>query len=155
MKQRLEPLLVRRGAVLAALFAAAAIATPALALGSQARAAAAAAHGAVYPASFGYLPKGWSIFSDAVDVLTQRGASANASALSWRYTPSETGPAGSLPRNGVMVWVLLFRAAASDHPRANLCARTPHIAGYPPRSLPLALPRTTTQTLDGSPHVEE
>ena len=73
-------------------------------------------------------------------------------ALSWRYVPSETGPAGSLPNNGVMIDVRLFRSGST---KANLCQTTPHLAGYPPRTLPLRLPHTTRQTLDGTSHVKE
>jgi hypothetical protein len=142
----------RSGTVLAVLLGTAAVATPALAFRSQVLSFLGLTDQAVPPPSFGYLPKGWSTLSDALGVLSRTGTWAEAMALSWHYTPSETGPAGSLPKNGVMIWVHLMRSGST---RVNLCRTAPHFADYPPRTPPLRLPRTTSQTLEGYPHVKE
>jgi hypothetical protein len=106
----------------------------------------------VRPASFGYLPKGWSTLPNTPIMLDRQGTSAEAMALSWRYTPGPTGPAGVLPRNGLMVWVLLLRSGSTT---VNLCRTTPRFSDHPARTFPLQLPRTTSQTLEGSPSVKE
>lgn len=110
---------------------------------------------AVLPATFSYLPKTWSTDSDELGVLSHSGAHADALALSWHYQPGwPTGPVGQLSKNRILVSVYLFRArAGSAH--VNLCATTPHLAGYPARLPPLQLPRATTQTLDATPNVPE
>jgi hypothetical protein len=142
----------RPGTVLAALVATAAVATPALAFRSQVLSLLGLTDQTVHPASFRYLPQGWSTLSDATGVLSRSGTTMEAIALSWHYTSSWSGPAGSLPKNGVMIWVLLLREGSTN---VNLCRSTPRLAVYPPRTLPLRLPRTTSQTLEGYPNVKE
>ena len=142
----------RRGTVLAVLIATAAVATPALAFRAQLLSFFGLTHQAVRPASFRYLPNGWSTFSDALDVLSRHGTWANATALSWHYRPSETGPASLLPKNGVMISVHLMRSGST---KVHLCRITPHLGDYPARTFPLRLPRTTSQTLEGAPDVKE
>jgi hypothetical protein len=66
---------------------------------------------------------------------------------------NSSGPAGALPRDGVMVWVLLFRSSSSTN--VNLCRTTPHFPDHPARTFPLRLPRTTSNALEGASKVKE
>jgi len=103
-------------------------------------------------ASFRYLPKGWSTLPEAPTVLDRQRTSVESFALSWRYAWNPTGPADALPRNGVMLWVGLFRSG----PRTvNPCRTTQHFADHPPRTFPLRLPRVTSNALEGYPKVKE
>ena len=101
----------------------------------------------VRSASFGYLPNAWSTLPDVPTVLDRRGTSAEAIAVSWRYMPNPSGPADELlPRNGLMVSVLLLRSGSTT---VNLCRTTPRFPDHPARTLPLRLPRTTSHALEG------
>ena len=99
--------------------------------------------------TFSRVPPGWRSFATPGD-LTPRGAQAGVFATSWAYRLTTVdGPAGSMPRNAILVNVSLIRSNPGKQ-TGSLCGRTPHLAGYPPvRSLPLRLPATTTATLDG------
>jgi hypothetical protein len=103
----------------------------------------------VPPPTFSHLPPTWRAFATPGD-LTPRGAQAGVFATSWPYRlTTVAGPAGSMPRDAVLVNVFLIRSNPGKQ-SGSLCGRTPHLAGYPPvRSLPLQLPTTTTATLDG------
>jgi hypothetical protein len=104
------------------------------------------------PVSFRYLPKGWSTLPEAPTVLERQGTSAESFAVSWRYAWNPTGPAGALPRNGEMVWVLLLRSGPTT---VNLCRTTQRFADHPARTFPLRLPPMTSHTLEGAPAVKE
>lgn len=109
----------------------------------------------VQPATFGWLPHGWRQFESTPSFLARDGASAESFATSWPYRSGDAlGPAGSLPRDGIFVHVLLLRRA-SGRARVNLCHRTPHLRGFPLVRPPLRLPRATTDVLEGAPTVPE
>jgi hypothetical protein len=103
----------------------------------------------VPPPTFSRLPPGWRAFAPAGD-LTPHGVQAGVFATSWPYLLTTVdGPAGSMPRDAVLVNVWLSRSKPGKQ-SGSLCGRTPHLASYPPvRSLPLNLPTSTTATLDG------
>src|SRR5438105_7663483 len=104
-------------------------------------------------AKFRELPPGWRAFDSDFTYLTRRGASINTYALSWPYRQNPTGWAPNMPRNAIAVSVILIRRSLD--PGTNLCLRTPHERDFPPRRLPLRLPRTTTHRLEGEPGVLE
>jgi hypothetical protein len=58
-------------------------------------------------------------------------------ATSWPYRWRRDGPASALPRDGIMIDVLVYRRSSSR-------------PGYPRLRLPVRLPRTTTHTLEGA-----
>ena len=106
----------------------------------------------VHAATFTHRPSGWRFSDRDFDVLTRRGADVESVAFSFR--PYRFGWALRMPRNGVAVTVHLIRRSAD--PRANLCRSVPHWPDSPPiRRLPLRLPRTTTDRLEGAPRVVE
>jgi hypothetical protein len=115
--------------------------------------AAAAAAVLVHGASFRYLPPGWRAF-EAPSVLNRTGADAGSYALSWAYRPNPHGWATSIPRNGIVVRVILIRRRAFGSPPTNLCEHTPRLS-RPIEHLPLRLPATTADRLEGSPRVLE
>jgi hypothetical protein len=105
---------------------------------------------------FVLLPGGWRQFNDAPDLLTRRGANASAYALSWPYHPNSLGWAGAMPRDGIAASVYLIRRDVGAATGLNLCRYTPHLSAYPlVRKLPLHLPSTTTDTLEGAPNIPE
>jgi hypothetical protein len=106
----------------------------------------------------GHRPRagGWRQFNDAPDLLTRRGANASAYALSWPYRPNSLGWAGAMPRDGIAASVYLIRRDVGAATGLNLCRYTPHLSAYPlVRKLPLHLPSTTTDTLEGAPNIPE
>ena len=106
----------------------------------------------VHAATFANRPHGWHFSDRDFDVLTRRGADVASNAFSFR--PYRYGWALRIPRNGIAVTVHLIRRSAN--PRANLCARVPRWSDSPPiRRLPLRLPPTTTDRLEGAPDVVE
>ena len=106
----------------------------------------------VHPARFTAVPRGWRVSENDFGFLTRRGAGVGSLALSYR--PSQRGWAIDMPRDGIAVSVLLIRR--SSDPRANLCGRVPHWPGSPEiRRLPLRLPRTTSNRLEGDSRVLE
>ncbi|MGZ4358981.1 MAG: hypothetical protein ACXVZW_04255 [Gaiellaceae bacterium] len=106
-------------------------------------------------ATFSSVPIGWSRFDRDFDVLQASGTEVESFATSWRYRLGSPRPIGSLPPNGILVWVRLFRMPPARG-RPNLCRQTPHLPGYPlVRALPLRLPRVTSSTLEGSPRIPE
>lgn len=104
-------------------------------------------------AKFSELPPGWRAFDSDFTYLTRHGASINTYALSWPYKPSPTGWAPAMPRNAIAVSVILIRRSLD--PSVDLCRRTQHEHGFPARRLPLRLPRTTSDRLEGAPRVPE
>jgi hypothetical protein len=109
----------------------------------------------VGPARFTNLPGGWRAFDHDFGRLTGRGADVSSYALSWSYEPGPFGWANTMPPGAIAVNVILIRRAPSKA-RLNLCANAPHLHGYPKiRRLPLRLPRTTTDRLEGQPRVPE
>jgi hypothetical protein len=108
----------------------------------------------VHGATFAYRPHGWRVFDRDFAYLTRRGADVESVALSWPYRPNQFGWATRMPPNGVAVTVHLIRRSAD--PRANLCGGVPHWPGAPRiRRLPLRLPSTTSDRLEGAPGVLE
>jgi hypothetical protein len=106
-------------------------------------------------AKFARLPGGWRAFDREFGLLTRRGGDVESYALSWPYRRNSFGWANSMPRNAIAIEVLLLRTSA-DGSRINLCLHTPHLGGFPPiRRLPLRLPRTTGDRLEGAPNVPE
>jgi len=106
----------------------------------------------VHAATFAYRPRGWRFADHDFGVLTRRGADVQSAAFSFR--PYRFGWALRMPRNGVVVTVHLIRRSADA--RTNLCRSVPHWPDSPPiRRLPLRLPRTTTDRLEGAPRVLE
>jgi hypothetical protein len=106
----------------------------------------------VHAATFEYRPRGWHFADRDFGILTRRGADVGSNAFSFK--PYRYGWALRIPPNGIAVTVLLIRR--SSNPRANLCGKTAHFPDYPPiRRLPLRLPRTTTDRLEGAPRVVE
>ena len=106
----------------------------------------------VHAPTFSYRPRGWHFSDHDFGVLTRRGADVQSDAFSFR--PYRYGWALRFPRNGIAVTVHLIRRSAD--PQANLCGQVPPWPGFPPiRRLPLRLPRTTTDRLEGAPGVVE
>jgi hypothetical protein len=108
------------------------------------------------PVTLPTLPPGWTIVTDSAQSLQPTG-STNVETLltSWHYRPTEEGPASVIPPGGTMISVTLSRFQAYHARKVNLCETTAKFPQYPRRSAPLTLPRTTTDTLDGQPHVTE
>jgi hypothetical protein len=84
----------------------------------------------VPPPTFSHLPPKWRAFATPGD-LTPRGAQAGVFATSWPYRlTTVAGPAGSMPRDAVLVNVFLIRsnpgkqrAASADEPRTSPATR--------------------------------
>lgn len=131
---------------------AAALAVPALALGDRMprRSAPTAS-----PVTLPSLPAGWTVVADSPQDLRPTGTHVETLITSWRYRPTEEGPASVIPPGGTMISVALSRNQAYHAHKIDLCETTYTMADYPRRTPPLALPRTTTATLDGTPHVKE
>jgi hypothetical protein len=110
----------------------------------------------VAPVGVPVLPRGWTAFSSVPYLLRPGGTQAQTTITSWGYRPSPgPGPAAELPPGGIMISVTLLRSQDFGARKVDLCATAPRIAGYPDRKLPLALPRSTTNTLEGAPRVNE
>jgi hypothetical protein len=106
----------------------------------------------VRAAKFEHRPAGWRFEDGDFDVLTRRGADVESAAFSFR--PYRLGWALRMPPNGIAVTVHLIRRSANTH--ANLCGSVPHWPGSPAiRRLPLRLPKTTSDRLEGAPRVLE
>lgn len=106
----------------------------------------------VHAAKFAYRPRGWRFADDDFGVLTRRGADVGSNAFSFK--PYRFGWALRIPPNGIAVTVHLIRRSADPH--ANLCGSVPRWSAYPPiRRLPLRLPKTTRDGLEGAPGVLE
>jgi hypothetical protein len=54
-----------------------------------------------------------------------------------------------------MISVALLRNQGYHARKVDLCDATYSTSQYPRRSAPLTLPRTTTATLEGAPHVQD
>ena len=106
----------------------------------------------VHAARFAYRPAGWHFSDEDFGVLTRRGADVESAAFSFR--PYALGWALRIPPNGIAVTVHLIRRSADQ--RANLCGSVPHWPDSPAiRRLPLHLPKTTSDRLEGTPRVLE
>jgi hypothetical protein len=100
------------------------------------------------------LPTGWTVLTSGPYVLRPDGTHAYTIITSWRYRSSPEGPASEIPPGGILISVALLRGQTIGA-RINLCETAPTLSGYPRRTPPLTLPKTTTDTLDGAPHVKE
>lgn len=97
------------------------------------------------------LPAGWSQTDDGPNLLTARGARASTTITSWDYTPGRAGPAADMPKEGILITTLLFRAGGP-----SLCDSTPRLRGYPNRSTAhLSLRRAERGVLEGVPQTPE
>jgi hypothetical protein len=106
------------------------------------------------PAKFTRVPPGWRTFQSDFGVLGPQGVSVESYALSWRYDPGPSGWANRMPRDATAITVLLLRRPPSV--RTNLCKNAPHLGAYGPiLRLPLVLPKTTSDRLEGAPDVLE
>ena len=106
----------------------------------------------VHAARFAYRPAGWRFSDRDFGILTRRGADVGSAAFSFK--PYPLGWALRIPPNGIAVTVHLIRRSADQH--ANLCGSVPHWPDSPPiRRLPLRLPRTTSDWLEGDDRVLE
>jgi hypothetical protein len=97
---------------------------------------------------FRSLPPGWHQFDEPVQ---RRGPCRvivySLAANFWADRAGSHGWAAAMPPDGIAVTVGLFGPVTPDDRRH---------AEYPPvEELPLELPRTTTTSLEGSPHVPE
>lgn len=101
------------------------------------------------------LPPGWTVVTASSQYLRSTGTHVQTLITSWHYRPSEFGPASAIPPGGTMLSVALLRAPGSQLRTVNLCETTAVEPGYPRRTPPLTLPRTTTDTLEGAPHIKE
>lgn len=108
------------------------------------------------PISLPPLPAGWTIVTDSPQRL-QPTSNTNVQTLitSWHYRPTYNGPASVIPPGGTMISVTLSRDQDYTTRKVNLCETTARLPQFPQRTPPLTLPRTTTNTLDGTPSVKE
>jgi hypothetical protein len=105
---------------------------------------------------FARLPPGWTQLTSGPVELTRRGANAYVVALSWPYRLDSGGWASAIPRDGIAVQVFLIRRESGVSRGLDLCLVTPHLDAYPlVTTLPLRLPRTTRDTLEGSRGIPE
>jgi hypothetical protein len=96
------------------------------------------------PARFDPLPAGWRQYGSGVVRLRGRGGESETFATSWDLDRANRhGPAGDLPRGGILVSVLLLRRCVAPGP------------DHPPLGSRLRLPRVAAGTLEGMPHVPE
>jgi hypothetical protein len=132
---------------------AAAVAAPALALADRMpRRSAPTAR----PVTLPTLPAGWTVVTASPQDLRPNASTDVVTLItSWHYRPTEEGPASVIPPGGTMIGVTLSRWQAYHARKVNLCETTAKFPQYPLRAAPLTLPRTTTDTLDGQPHVTE
>jgi hypothetical protein len=102
------------------------------------------------------LPAGWTLVANSGQHLkSAKNTNVETLITSWRYHPTSNGPASVIPPGGIMIGVTLSRDQRYGARKLDLCETTARLPQFPPRSLPLTLPRTTSDTLDGQPHVEE
>jgi hypothetical protein len=108
------------------------------------------------PVALPPLPAGWTVVAHSGRRLRST-SNTNVQTLitSWRYHPTYNGPASVIPPGGIMFDVTLSRDQSYGARKLDLCETTARLSQFPPRSLPLTLPRTTSDTLDGQPHVKE
>ena len=103
------------------------------------------------------LPAGWRQITGAPNLLSPRGTQSEATITSWAYRPNSRGPAGSLPRGGILITVSLNRLPrGGSNPKPNLCLHTPKLPGFPSRVPPLQVASTPAPGgLEGEPGVVE
>jgi hypothetical protein len=108
------------------------------------------------PVTLPTLPAGWTVVTDSPqDLKPTSNTNVETLITSWRYRPTQEGPASVIPPGGTMISVTLSRDQAYHARKVNLCEKTAKLAQYPPKTPPLTLPSTTTETFDGAPHVTE
>lgn len=111
----------------------------------------------VAPVTLPKLPAGWTAWSARPFLLKPHGTHVETTITSWgyRFSAPGPGPGNAVPAGGIMIDISLLRSQANRSHRVNLCSTAPVISGYPRVTLPLALPKTTTATLEGTPRVKE
>lgn len=133
------------------------LATVALAAALAASASAAPVATVVGPVMLPKLPAGWTAWSARPNLLRPHGTYVQTSITSWgyRFTAPGPGAGAAIPPGGVYISVELLRSQAPHSPGVNLCSTAPVEPGHPRRMPPLTLPKTTTDTFEGTPHVKE
>jgi hypothetical protein len=97
------------------------------------------------PARFASLPPGWRQRSSGVAIRHPGGLNTWTEATSWPYRPDGFGPVRRIPRDGILIEVLLIRRAGF-----------PGTLMYPPlRRLPFDLSDADVATEEGAPHVAQ
>ncbi|MDE3132375.1 MAG: hypothetical protein KGL16_14585 [Acidobacteriota bacterium] len=145
--------LARRQTLLFAIGLAALLAPPAFALGYLVLKSSAATASAV---SLPPLPAGWTVVvNNSQRLKPDNNTNVETLITSWRYRPTYNGPASVIPPGGIMIDVTLSRDQSYGKRTVDLCETTASLPQFPPRTPPLTLPRTTTSTLEGQPHVKE
>jgi hypothetical protein len=97
------------------------------------------------PATLARLPTGWRQRNSGVAIRHRDGLNTWTEATSWPYRPDRFGPVRRIPRDGILIEVLLIRRGG--FPRSLM---------YPPLTrLPFRLEDAQVATEEGAPHVAQ
>jgi hypothetical protein len=97
------------------------------------------------PAKFSRLPSGWRHRDSGVAIRHPGGLNTWTEATSWPYRPDSFGPVRRIPRDGILIEVLLIRR--SGFPRSLM---------YPALTqLPFRLEDAEVSTEEGAPHIAQ